>query len=367
MPEPTDSSRTDDRGTHGVRVPRWLDTGAGLAWRFLLVAAALWILAWLFTKLRLVFVPTIIAVFLATVLTPPTAWLRRRGFRPLPATWLVFLIALVLVGGLGFVIGPPFVGQLDELGATLDDAVASGRDWLVTGPLALSEQQIDAAIDRIREELEANMETIARGAVAGAALVVELIAGFLLALVLTFFFVKDGDRIGRWFVGLFPPGRARDLHEAGSRISGTITGYIRGVIIVGAFDAFFIGLALTILGVPLVIPIAILTFFGAFFPFVGATLAGLLATLVALVSEGFVVALIVVGVTIVVQQTEGNLLQPLIVGRALKLHPVPVILALTAGALLAGVVGAFLAVPTLASISSVVDYIRSRPAETAGA
>ncbi len=198
------------------------------------------------------------------------------------------------------------------------------------------------------------------GIFGGAVVALELLAGLLLAIVILFFLVKDGERMWRWAVGLFPPTVRADVDAIGARAWETAGGYIRGVTIVALVDAVFIGLALWLIGVPLVVPLAALTFIGGFFPIVGAFVAGFVAAMVALVSEGWLAAVLVVGASVLVQQLEGNLLQPFIVGSAVRLHPLAILLAITAGGVLWGVAGAFLAVPLVAVTARAAAVLAER-------
>jgi predicted PurR-regulated permease PerM len=194
----------------------------------------------------------------------------------------------------------------------------------------------------------------------GATLAVEVVTGGLLSLVLTFFFVKDGDRIGNWFARQ-AGSRGDDVRAVGRRAFETLGAYLRGQATVGLIDGVFIGIGLAVVGVPLAVPLAFLVFLGAFLPIVGAFLSGLIAALVALVSKGLVAALIIVGITIFVQQLEGHVLAPLVLGRAVKLHPVVILLALTGGGVVGGIIGAALAVPAVAVVTSVGSYLREHP------
>jgi predicted PurR-regulated permease PerM len=186
----------------------------------------------------------------------------------------------------------------------------------------------------------------------------EVITGLVLSLFLTFFFVKDSERFTRWILDFAGRERAPHLREIGHRSATAVSGYLRGQATVGLVDGVFIGIGLAIVGVPFVVPLAFLTFVAAFLPLVGAVVAGALAALVALVTKGFTAALIVVGIALLVQQLEGHLLAPLLLGRAVSLHPVVIILALAAGSILGGIIGAFLAVPIAAVVTAVGTYLR---------
>jgi putative heme transporter len=341
-------------------VPRPLVTAAAISWRSLVVAAAVLAVVYLLVRLRLVVLPVIVALFVTTLLRPPTRWLVGRGIPELAASLAVLLGSIVLAVGLVSLLGPTVVDEFSGLGDDVREGADKAARWITSGPLDVSQEQIDNAVSRAQDQLQANGGVITRSAVSGALLVGELIAGLLLAAVLVFFFIKDGERIWRWVVGLFPAGSRRDVDEMGRRAWTTLGGYLRGIAFVGVVDAVLIGIVLLVVGVPLVPALMLLTFLGAFFPVVGAFLAGLIATLVALASNGVVAALIVLAAIILIQQLEGDLVFPLVVGRALDLHPVAILLALTAGGVLGGVVGAFLAVPLAAVVNSAASYLRSR-------
>ncbi|NLT05792.1 MAG: AI-2E family transporter, partial [Solirubrobacterales bacterium] len=254
---------------------------------------------------------------------------------------------LGLLAGLAALIGPPFVRELDALSAEVTDAIDRAEEWLVDGPLDLSQQQLGDAVDRAAEQLRDNVGALTQTALSGAIVVVEIATGAALAIVLLFFLLKDGGRIWEWVLGLFGD-RRDDADAVGRRAWAALGGYVRGATIVAAFDATLIGLALLVIGVPLVLPLAVITFFAAYVPIVGATVSGLLAVVVALVTLGFVEALLVLAAIVAVQQLEGNVLQPVVMGHTVRLHPIATLLAVTAGALLYGVIGAFVAVPLTA-------------------
>jgi putative heme transporter len=353
------------RERRAVEVPRWLSGSAAVSWRLLVVAAAIGVVGFLLVYLRLVVLPVIVALFLSTLLAPPAGWLRARGWPPLAATWAVIGGAVLVIAGASAVLAP----QIGPEVGTLRDRVAAGLDdvqrWLQQGPLHLSDTQLSDLLARARQEASTNSRALTRGLLSGATLAVEMVTGALLSLVLTFFFVKDGDRFGEWFAR--QAGDRADLVRAvGRRAFDTLGAYLRGVATVGLIDAVFIGIGLVIVGVPLAVPLAFLVFLGAFFPIVGAFLSGLVAALVALVSNGLVAALIIVGITIAVQQLEGHVLAPLVLGRAVKLHPAVILLALAGGGVVGGIAGAALAVPAVAVIASVGAYLRGMRAGEPG-
>jgi predicted PurR-regulated permease PerM len=341
-------------------VPTWLDRGAALSWRLLLLAAALVVAGAAFTRLELVILPVVGAVFLSTVLVPPARWLRRHGVPALVATWAVFLALFAVIAGCVLAVAPSVGREFGQLATAISGGLTRVQHWLVHGPLHLSQRQVDSTTAHLRQQILARRGQLVQGALSGASVAIEVVGAVLLTVVLTFFFVKDGDDITSWMAELMPPERAREVDEVGRRTWRALTGYIRGTAVNGAVNASVMSAGLAIIGVPLIGPIALLTFVGGFLPIVGAIVSGVLAALVALVAKGPAAALVVVGLTILIHHLEGYLVGPLVLGRAVRLHPVAVLLALTTGGLLAGVVGAFLAVPVAAVFVAVHDYYRTR-------
>lgn len=337
----------------------------------LVIGAAVLALLHVAARLRLVVLPVLLAIVLSTFLVPPTDWLKARGWRDAPAASAVLLAALLLLGGLIAVLAPAVAGEFSELDVNVEDGIDSVQRWLRDSPLPVSSAEIGDALERLRERLSESIDTVAQRAVAGALVALELAAALVLTVVVLFFLLKDGERIRDWVVGLVPPARRDDVHEIGVRAWHALGGFIRGQTLVALFDAVLIGLALVIIGVPLALPLAVLTFFGAYIPVIGATITGLLAVLVALASQGIVAALLVLAAIIVVQQVEGNVFQPLVVGRAVDVHPLGILLGVTAGGVLAGIIGAMIAAPTVAVGAAVLRYLREpddqrRPGDRAG-
>jgi predicted PurR-regulated permease PerM len=342
-------------------VPPTLARLAAWSWRLLVILAAAGLLLYLLILLKVVVIPVIVALFLATLLVPLVNWLEARGWGHIWAVLAVFLGAVLLLAAIvaGFV---PLIGnELGTLRQRADEGIREVQAYIASQPFGLSEADLNRYLDRARERFSESSSELTRGAIEGATLVGEVITGLILCLFLTFFFVKDSERFTRWILDFVGPRRAGQLREVGRRSATAVSGYLRGQASVGLVDAVFIGIGLAILGVPLVVPLAFLTFVAAFLPLVGAFVAGALAALVALVTKGFTTALVVVGITVLVQQLEGHLLAPLLLGRAVSLHPVVIILALAAGAILGGIIGAFLAVPIAAVVTAVGTYLRGEP------
>jgi putative heme transporter len=346
--------------SEGVAVSPTFAKIAAYAWRFLVIAVAAYFIVNGLVRLRLIVLPVVIALFLSTLLAPPAYWLTERGLPHWLSTWLVVIASIGLLIGAFVFVAPQVAGELDQMGQDIRGGSEQLIRWASEGPLNLSEDQVRNFVDQAGQRLRDSSSTIAHGALAGAIKVIELIAATLLMLVITFFFVKDGRQMWDWVLKHFNERHREDLRAVGKRGWTTLGAYIRGTALIALIDAVLIGIALILVGVPLAAPLILLTFIGGFFPVIGAFVAGLVAVLVALSTGGFIDALIIAVVITLIQQLEGDLLQPLIMGRVLKLHPVVVLLALTAGGILAGVAGAFLAVPTTAVAATVGNYYRTR-------
>lgn len=350
--QPTDPPMETKLGKATARLATW-------ALRLLIVVAALVVVGYVIGKLWVVVLPVFLGLLLASVLWPLAQLLRR--FLPDALASLLTLIASVAVlVGLGAGLVPLVAGQADQL----VDSVIRGLDdlqSLVAGPpFNLGQEQIGNLIDQGVNQLQSNAQTISGGVLTGVTAVGSAMLNAVLALVLCFFFLKDGAKFLPWAAGWAGPKAAPHVIEVSRRAWGTLSGFIRAQAIVGLVDAVGIGIGLVVLNVPLALPLAVLTFFAAFIPIVGAFVVGALAALVALVANGVTTALIVVALIVVVQQVEGNVLQPILVGRSLQLHAALVILAVTAGSSLAGIAGAFLAVPVFAVATTVLRYARSQ-------
>jgi putative heme transporter len=339
-------------------VPPSLTRLAAWSWRLLVVGAAGGLVLYLLILLRVVVIPVIVALFLATLLVPLVHWLEARGWRHLPAVLTVFLGAVLALAAIVAGLVPLIGNELGTLGQRADEGVVEVQEFIASRPFGLSEADLSRYLDQARQRLTESSSGLTRGAVAGVTVVGELITGLILTLFLTFFFVKDSERFTRWILDFTADRYRGHLREAGRRSATAVSSYLRGQATVGLVDGVFIGIGLAIVGVPLVVPLAFLTFVAAFLPLVGAFVAGVLAALVALVTKGLTAALIVVGITVLVQQLEGHLLAPLLLGRAVSLHPVVIILALAAGGILGGIVGAFLAVPIAAVVTAAGTYLR---------
>ena len=326
-----------------------------VAWAVLGLVAALVVVGTVVAQLRLVVVPLLIALFPAALLAPFSERLRTRMPDALAVLVVVvgFLVALFgVLGALGWLIANELTAVVD----TLEQAYADMRVW-AQETFGVDLPGIEQALARARE-WAAGEGGAGQWATTAATTGIEVVSSLLFGIVALFFYLKDGDRLAAWLRDLFPSRARDDVDQIGRRVWYTLGAYFRGQIIVAAVDAFFIGLGLFVLGVPLALPLTVLVFLGGLFPIVGAFTAGAVAVVIALADGGITLALAVLALNVVVQQVEGNVLEPLVVGRATQLHPLAVIVALTAGAVTLGILGAFLAVPLAASVARAVGYLR---------
>jgi predicted PurR-regulated permease PerM len=340
--------------------------GEGITWtarwslRLILVSAGAVLIWLLIGALWSIVMPVFLAVILATVLWPPTAWLRGHRFPPALAAATVLLAGMVVLAGLITLITTSVVGSVPEITASATSGIQAIQQWMSGPPLNLAQSQLDAALQTATAQLQQSVSTITTSVLTGVGSVASGVVTALLTLVLAFLFVKDGPRFLPWLRSVAGEGAGGHLVEVLRRIWTTVGDFIRVQALVALVDAVLIGLGLVLLGVPLAIPLAVLTFLGGFVPIVGALVAGALSVLVALVSNGFTTAVIVLVIILVVQQLEGNVLQPFLQGRSLRLHSAVVLLAITAGSTLYGIGGAFLSVPVVAAASVVVRYLGER-------
>jgi len=325
---------------------------AAWSWRLLIIAVAAWVLLQFLMRLGVVIVPAALALMLTALLVPAVDFLNRRGAPRGGAVALVLICGLALVGSiLAFVI-TQFADGLPDLADQVTRSIDSARQWLIRGPLHLRPDQInhfgDTAIQTIRD----HQQELTSGALSTAGTVTEIVTGALLALFTLIFLLLGGRNIWRFLTQMAPATARQRVSDAGAAGFHSLTGYVRATSVVALVDAVGIGTGLAILGIPLALPLASLVFLGAFIPLVGAVLSGFVAVVVALLAKGFVYALITLGLIIAVMQLEAHVLQPLVMGRAVSIHPLAVVLGIAAGGVLAGVVGALLAVPTIAFINS---------------
>src|SRR4051794_13065154 len=340
------------------RVPQGLVTVGGWAWRILVIGLVIYGVARLAARLELALIPLLIAILLTALLHPVKSRLRRAGLSRGWAALVTMVFALVVLGGIGtFVVNRASAGYpelVDEVG----NLVTKTQHWLITGPLHLQKSSVNDFGDKFVTFLQDRRGTLANGALSATKTVAEILASFVLTLFLTIFLVYDGDRIWAWIVNFFPSRTHARMHEAGEEVWKTISGYITGTFAVATFHGIVMGVTLWIVGVPLVAPLAVLVFLGSFIPIIGVVVFGGLAVLVTLVSQGATAAIVVLIVLVVEHQIESHVLQPLVVGRYVRLHPMAIALTLAAGAIIAGIPGAIFGVPIVASINAATKILR---------
>lgn len=334
------------------RVPLLLRVSAALSWRFVVVVAALYVVAYVLGFLASIVIPVAIALLLAALLSPGVAklveWRVPRGV----ATTVMMILGIGVLGGvLTFVISE-FSRGLPELQTQVAASLDTIQKWLKDGPAHLSDAQLQNYLNEIVKTIKENQAEITSGALTTAATLGEVLTGLLLALFTLIFFLHDGDGIWRFVIRGVPRDVRQRVDVAGRRGFSSLVSYVRATAAVAVVDALGVGIGLAIIGVPLVVPLSALVFLGAFIPIVGAVFTGAVAVLIALVTNGPIAALVVLAVLIGVMQLESHVLQPLLLGRAVKLHPLAVVLAIAGGLVVGGIAGALLAVPLLAVLNS---------------
>ena len=340
-------------------MPTVLRVTAALGWRLLVVIAAIYVLGIVVSRLAAVVVPVAVAVLLAALLSPAVQALHRHGVPRAAAAALVLVGGLAALGGVLTFVIVTFVRGVPALAAQLSASVDTVVGWLATGPLHLSTAQLANVQAQVLATLSANQASITSGALTTAATLGETVTEALLVVFVLIFLLHGGAAIWQFLLGAVPGGVRTRVDVAGRQGLAALVSYVRATAVVAVVDALAIGIGLAVLGVPLAVPLAALVFLGAFVPIIGAVVSGGVAVLVALVANGPVSALIVLGIIIAVMQLEGHVLQPLLLGRAVKLHPLAVVLAIATGLVVAGIAGALFAVPLLAVLNSGIRSLRN--------
>ncbi|HLS79302.1 MAG TPA: AI-2E family transporter [Nocardia sp.] len=333
------------------------------SWRLLVILAAVIAVAMLVARLSTVLIPMAIALLAAALLVPLVDWMQRVG---VPRS---IGVVVALIGSLGLVAGTmtfvveQFVAGVPQLSDEITASIQKSQDWLINGPPHLSEEQIRSAGDTLVKTIESNQDSVTSGALTTATMIGHLLTGAFLTLFILVFFLYGGGQIWEFVTRLVPTEHRERVRMAGELGFGTLVGFVRATVVVAAVDAIGIGAGLLILGVPMALPLASLVFISAFIPIIGAFFAGFVAVFIALVTKGLVTALIVLGIIIAVMQLESHVLQPLLLGRAVSVHPLAVVVAIAAGLVLGGIAGALLAVPFVAVMNTAVRSLLESPEE----
>ncbi|RPA65109.1 AI-2E family transporter [Gordonia oryzae] len=328
--------------------------------QFILVVAALWVVMWVVGQVWVILLPVLLAIIACTLMWPPVRWLRGHGVPPAGASLLMMLVAVGLLGGVIGLIVPSIVDQSPELADRTVSGVRKLQDWVQGPPLNIGDDQIDGLVSAITQRVQSSASTIAAGVFNGIGTATSVLITLFTTLILVFFFLKDGPRFVPWLQRTMGHPAGAHLGEVLVRMWNSLGGFIRTQAIVSFVDASLIAAGLFVLKVPLAGVLMVITFLGGFIPIVGAFVAGALAVLIALVSNGLPTALIVLGIILAVQQLEGNVLQPWLQSKSMDLHAAIVLLAVTLGGSLFGIIGAFLAVPAAAAIAVVLRYLNEQ-------
>ncbi|MEV6687506.1 AI-2E family transporter [Streptomyces sp. NPDC051130] len=340
-------------------IPWGMRVAAEASWRLLLLAGMLWVLMKVISEVRLVVLAFSAALLVTALLQPFVVRLRRLGLPRGLATAVTAILGFVVIGLVGWFVVWQVMENLDTLSARVREGIDELKLWLLDSPFHVTEKQINDIAKSLTDTIGTNTEQITSAGLQGVTVLVEVLTGILLSMFSTLFLLYDGKRIWTWVLGLVPRAARPGVAGAGPRAWRTLTAYVRGTVLVALIDAVFIGLGLYFLDVTMAVPLAVFIFLFAFIPLVGAVVSGALAVVVALVTQGPFIALMVLAVVLAVQQLEGHVLQPFILGRAVRVHPLAVVLAVAAGGMVAGIGGAVVAVPLVAVTNTVVVFLRA--------
>jgi predicted PurR-regulated permease PerM len=335
---------------------------AAWSWRLLVIALAIYVLAKIFTRVELVAFSFVVALFFTAVLHPLEVQLRRiPGPRSVSAA-LALLIGLAILGGIGWFVSWQISTHASQIGDQITNFVDKTRDWLRTGPLHLKSSDLDKLADKITKTVKEHQSQVISGAIETVRTVIEALGAILLILLSTFFLLRDGDQIWNWVLRLFPKAAQPRLDIAGRAGWRTLGGYMRGQVLIALFHGVSVMIVLFVLKVPLAAALGVLIFLGSFIPLLGLTATGALCVAVAMLEHGVTAAIVVAVSITVLFQLEAHLLQPLILSRSVEVHPLAVALSVLTGTILAGIVGALLAVPFVAFLNATVSALRAEPA-----
>ncbi|GHJ94933.1 AI-2E family transporter [Streptomyces sp. NE5-10] len=340
-------------------IPWGLRVAGEAGWRLLVLAGTVWVLMRVISSVQLVVLAFVAALLVTALLQPTVARLRARGVPRGLATALTATAGFVVMGLVGWFVVWQVMDNIDNLTDRVRDGIEELKRWLLDSPFHVTERQINEIAKNLSDTIGANAEQITSAGLQGVTVIVETMTGILLAMFSTLFLLYDGKKVWEWTLKLVPAQARPGVAGAGPRAWRTLTAYVRGTVLVALIDAVFIGLGLYFLEVPMAVPLAVFIFLFAFIPLVGAVISGALAVIVALVTNGPGTALGVLLVVLAVQQIEGHVLQPFILGRAVRVHPLAVVLAVAAGGLTAGIGGAVVAVPLVAVANTVVGYLKA--------
>ncbi len=338
-------------------IPAGIDVAAAWSWRLLLIAGASALGIWLLRYFSEVTIPIVVALLLTALSAGAVNWLVRHRVPRLIATFIIVIAIFAVLFGLLTLVGQQLASQLDDLKASVVAGISQLQEWARSGPLGLSDAQLQTWIDQAKAAISSSDTSLLDRVTEVGLRIGHMVAGFFITLFATFFFLYEGDRIWSWIVVLFPRASRDRVNSSGHTAWGSLTAFVRATVVVALTDALGVMLAAWILGVPLTFAIGVLVFLGAFIPIIGALIAGSVAVLVALVAQGPWVALFMLIAVVIVQQTESHVLQPFLMGKLVRLHPLAIIIVIAAGVVVAGIVGALIAVPLAACLNGVVRHL----------
>ncbi|MDX2764007.1 AI-2E family transporter [Streptomyces europaeiscabiei] len=340
-------------------VPWGMRVAAEAGWRLLVLAGTVWVLMRVISSVQLLVLSFTAALLITAMLQPAVARLTRHGVPRGLATALTAALGFVVIGLIGWFVTWQVMENIDDLSDQIQDGIDELQRWLLDSPFHVTENQINDIAKNLREAISDNTDTITSAGLEGVTVIVEALTGILLTVFSTLFLLYDGKRIWQWTLKLVPAAARPGVSAAGPRAWQTLTAYVRGTVVVALIDAIFIGLGIYFLDVPMAVPLAVFIFLFSFIPLVGAVVSGALAVVVALVTQGVFTAVMTLAVVLAVQQIEGHILQPFILGRAVRVHPLAVVLSVAAGGMIAGIGGAVVAVPLVAVTNTVVGSLRA--------
>nr|WP_243761770.1 AI-2E family transporter [Streptomyces sp. YIM 98790] len=340
-------------------VPWGLRVAAEAGWRLLVLAAVVWVLIQVVGAVSLLVISFAAGLLITALLQPLTGRLKRLGLGRGAATAVTTVTGFGVMGLIGWFVVWQIIENVDRLVDQVTEGINNLRDWLLDSSFGVSEEDLNELVDNLNKWISDHSAELTSAGLEGVNYLTRFLTGAGLVLFVVLFLLYDGRSIWYWFLKLAPASARPALAGAGPRAWITLTGYVRGTVLVAFIDAVGIGLGLWALSVPMAVPLAVIVFLFAFVPIIGAIVSGALAVVVAFVTQGPVTALGAVAVVLGVQQLEGNVLQPFILGRMVRVHPLAVILAVTGGTLLAGIPGAVVAVPLVAVLNTVVSYLRA--------
>ncbi|MGK5533367.1 AI-2E family transporter [Streptomyces sp. URMC 129] len=340
-------------------IPWGVRVAAEAGWRTLVLAGVIWVLMQVVSAISLLVISFTAGLLITALLQPVVGWLKRAGFSRGAATAVTAFGGFAVMGLIGWFVVWQVIENSDRLVDQVQDGIEELRDWILELPFDITEDNLNEWVDNVNQWISDNSDTLTSAGLEGVNYVVEFLSGAGITLFVVLFLLYDGQGVWHWFLRLVPRAAREGVAGAGPRAWITLTGYVRGTVIVALIDAIGIGIGLFVVDVPMAVPLAVIVFVSSFVPLVGAIASGALAVLVAVVTNGVMDAALVLGVVLLVQQIEGHILQPFILGRMVRVHPLAVVLGVAAGSMLAGIPGAIVAVPLIAVTSTVVGYLRA--------